>query len=524
MGDTVAMDEKRLKELEISLAEKSRLLRDILDEAPQFIFARDSNGRYILVNKALAEFYGAPDEDIIGLEIGEVHRDPEEARRFREDDAHVIATGESILLPESPFSSPTGRKAIVELSLSPFDVPGIPGRSVLGFGTDITDMKRAQRALFEEKERLSVTLRSLGEGVIAADTEGRISLMNPMAARITGWDEREALGRHIGSVFRVRAGREARPNPDPVREILDERKIVSGAFDSWLERKDGELREISERGAPIVSEEGKVVGAVLIFADVSERRAMEREIEKIRKIEELGLLAGGIAHDFNNILMAVLGNISLAKLGSEEGSENRGVLEEAERAVQQAKRLTGQLSLLAKGGAELKLQRVSARKMVEESCPILFRGYGVDFEIEEGPCAGVVMADPSQLQQVLQNLVINAREAAGSGEGRGGDGRSEERAGRVAVSVREATVGRDDMLPVSPGAYVRIDVTDDGPGIPAEIAQRIFDPYFTTKSRGSGLGLTVSFSIVKRHGGCISLRSRLGEGATFSVYLPSPKR
>jgi len=148
----------------------------------------------------------------------------------------------------------------------------------------------------------------------------------------------------------------------------------------------------------------------------------------------------------------------------------------------------------------------------------------VDFEIEEGPCAGVVMADPSQLQQVLQNLVINAREAAGSGEGRGGDGRSEERAGRVAVSVREATVGRDDMLPVSPGAYVRIDVTDDGPGIPAEIAQRIFDPYFTTKSRGSGLGLTVSFSIVTRHGGCISLRARLGEGATFSVYLPSPKR
>jgi PAS domain S-box-containing protein len=505
------MDEKRLEELEASLAEKTRLLRDILDEAPQFIFARDGEGRFILVNRALAAFYGEEPEDVIGHEISEIHKDPEEARRLRDDDAHVISTGESILVPETVFGSPTGKRAIVELSLSPFSVPGLPGKAVLGFGTDITDTRRAQRALFEEKERLLVTLRSLGEGVIATDTEGRISLMNPMAALITGWDEREALGVHIGDVFKVKSGRDARANPEPVREILDERRIVIGAVDSWLERRNGELREITERGAPIVSEEGKVVGAVLIFADVSERRAMEREIEKIRKVEELGLLAGGIAHDFNNILMAVLGNITLAKMGADPESETQAILAEAERAIHQAKRLTAQLSLIAKGGSDLKLERVSVPRLVQESCPILFRGSDADFSIRpsSAPCEALV--DASQIQQVLQNLVINAREAAGRG-------------GKVSLAVDEALVSREDMLPVSPGRYVRIDVTDDGEGISADIAQRIFDPYFTTKSRGSGLGLTVSFSIVKRHGGCISLRSRKGEGATFSVYLPAAKK
>jgi len=501
-------DVQRLKELEYSLREKGRLLRDVIDQAPFFIFARDQAGRFILANRALASFYGRSPEDLIGVELASVHPRAEEARRLREEDAHVIATGESLILPETPFSAPSGERAVVELSLGPFDVPGLPGRAVLGFGQDITDTKRAQRALFEEKERLAVTLRSLGEGVIAAGTDGRVSLMNPMAERITGWDEREAMGRPIGEVFKVRYGHDARPLADPPREIIQERAIVSGAVDCFLERRTGELREITERGAPIISEEGGVLGAVLIFADVSERRAMEREIEKIQKIEQLGLLAGGIAHDFNNILMAVLGNITLAKLNLEESGETSGILAEAEKAIHQAKRLTAQLSLLAKGGAEPQRERVEVRRLMEEACPILFRGAGVPCSLEVDESAGFILADPAQIQQVLQNLILNAREATSQG-------------GAVRVSARGVTLGREDMLPISPGSYVRIDVADSGSGIAPEIAQRIFDPYFTTKSRGSGLGLTVSFSIVKKHGGCISLRSRPGQGAVFSVYLPS---
>jgi PAS domain S-box-containing protein len=500
-------DISHVRQLEDSLTEKSKLLRDVLDQAPQFVFARDGNGRFILANKSLADFYGREPEELIGADLSSVHPDRRECARLLDDDLHVIATGESLLVPETSMTSPRGKRLTVELSLYPFDVPGLPERAALGFAIDITETKRAQRALFLEKERLAVTLRSLGEGVIATDTDGRVSLMNPMAERITGWDEREALGVHIGQVFKIRYGQDSKPMADPVREIIAERRIVPGTVDSVLEKRSGELREITERGAPIIDEEGAVIGAVLIFVDVSERRAMEREIEKIQKVEQLGILAGGIAHDFNNILMAVLGNITLAKLNVAEGEETHGILSEAERAIHQAKRLTSQLSLVAKGGAEPAKERVGVKRLVGESCPIIFRGSNVECEVEIPEGLPDVLADPTQIAQVLQNLALNAREAMPQG-------------GKVTISARDARLSRDDLLPLSPGDYVRVDVLDRGVGVSHEIAQRIFDPYYTTKSRGSGLGLTVSFSIVKKHGGCITLRSREGEGSTFSVYLP----
>jgi PAS domain S-box-containing protein len=495
------------KELEYSRREETHLLREVLDQAPQYIFARDLNGRFILVNRALADFYGKKEEELIGASLLDVHPDRAEAEGFLADDRHVIRTGESLIVPESTFTSRSGKKSIVEISLAPFNVPGLKDCSSLGFGIDITETKRAQRALYEERDRLYVTLRSLGEGVIAADTEGRVSLMNPMAENITGWDEREALGRPIGEIFKVRYGLDSHPLADPVKDILSERRIVSGAADTFIEKRSGELREITERGAPIIDEEGEVSGAVLIFLDVTERRSMEREIEKIQKVESLGLLAGGIAHDFNNILMAVLGNISLAKLNVEEDDENWKILAEAEKAILQAKRLTSQLSLMAKGGAEPRKETMSVRAMLEEACSINLRGSNVRYELDLCPEDIDILADPSLMNQVMQNLVINAKEAMPHG-------------GILGIAVRIVEITRTETLPLSPGSYVRIDVEDSGPGILPEIAQRIFDPYYTTKSRGSGLGLTVSFSVVKKHGGCITVKSRLGEGTVFSVYLP----
>ncbi len=500
-------DINQRKELEFSNDEKSRLLRDVLDQSPQYIFARDAQGRFILANKALAQFYGRKPQDLIGMRLEELHPDKSEAKRFLSDDRHVILTGESLLIPETNYTSPSGKRSIIELSLAPFKVPGLKEGASLGFGIDITEMKRVQRALYEEKDRLSVTLRSLGEGVIATDTAGRVVLMNPMAASITGFDEREALGKPIGQVFRIRYGSDSHPLSDPVRDILAERRIVSSSADSYLEKRSGELREISERGAPIIDEEGEVSGAVLIFLDVTERRAMEREIEKIQKVESLGILAGGIAHDFNNILMAVLGNISLAKLNVDESQENYSLLAEAEKAILQAKRLTAQLSLMAKGGADPRKESISVRGFIEEACSINLRGSNVGYVLDIAPDVDLLHADPSQMNQVMQNLVLNAREAMPMG-------------GTVNISARLVSITRAETLPLSPGPYLKIDVQDSGPGMHPEIAQRIFDPYYTTKSRGSGLGLTVSFSVVKKHGGCITVKSRLGEGTVFSVYLP----
>jgi PAS domain S-box-containing protein len=495
------------KELEFSINEKSRLLRQVIDQSPYYVFVRDSQGRFVLLNRAMADFYGKDPEDLIGAELLAVHSDREEAERLLAEDAHVLRTGETLLLPETVLSASDGRKRVMEITLMPFAVPGLYSDAVLGFALDITDMKRAQSALSGEKERLSVTLRSIGEGVIATDISGRVVLMNLMAQDLSGWDEREAAGLEIGKVFRTRRGKDSADPDDPVGEILKERKTVAAASDIFLERRSGEVREISERGAPIIGEDGAVAGAVIVFQDVTERRAMERELEKIQKIEALGIMAGGIAHDFNNILMSVLGNISLAKMSMAESDENWAILTDSEKAVLHAKSLTAQLSMMAKGGSEIKKEPLSIEGLFRDACAINLRGTNVscDFEIETG--LSRMSADPAQLNQVIQNLVINAKESMPQG-------------GSIKLRAKRETIGDGAPMPLKAGRYIRLDVTDSGTGIPLEHAQRVFDPYFTTKKRGSGLGLTVCFSVVKKHGGTILVDSKSGEGTTFSVYLP----
>jgi signal transduction histidine kinase len=309
-------------------------------------------------------------------------------------------------------------------------------------------------------------------------------------------------------VYKIRYGLGTAPVADPTREIVEKRAIVSITEDAYLESKDGSVREVIDRGEPIIDLAGQVSGAVLVFLDMTERRALEREIQRAQRAESIGVLAGGIAHDFNNILMAVLGNISLAKLNVSEEDENWGILSEAEKAVLQAKRLTSQLSLLAKGGAAPVKERINLGEALEEACSINLRGSPVTCERHLAPDLWPVDADLAQIMQVLQNLVVNAKESMPDG-------------GLLSVSAQNETVGPEKKGALPKGNYVRVDVTDQGAGVEPDIAQRIFEPYFSTKKRGSGLGLTVSFAVAKNHGGTITLRSELGKGSTFSLYLPA---
>lgn len=510
-------DISRRKELEESISEKNRILREVIDQSPQLISLRDAHGRYVLANERLAQFYGKSAEDIVGSSLEELHARGDERLRLMAEDRHVIETGETLIIPELRLCSPAGRVHSFELTLVPLELAGMRGRLALGFGVDISEQQAAELALHEERDRLSVTLRSLGEGVIATDLHGRITLMNPMACEICGYEEREALGYPVGQVFKLRYGPDAIRLDDPVRDIIERRSVVTRLNDTILERRNGQRLEIVDRGAPIIAENGQVSGAVLVFSDVSERRAMEREVAKIQKIESLGILAGGIAHDFNNILMAVLGNITMAKLNvigdgqAQAPSETEQLLQEAEKAVLQAKRLTAQLSMMAKGGSEPVREAVNVEPILREALNLNLRASLVRGSLECPEKPWKLAADPAQLMQIFQNLVINAREALSD---RGA-------AGLIEIKVFQERVEKSHHLPLSPGDYLRIEVRDNGPGMPPEIVQRVFDPYFTTKSRGSGLGLTITFSVVKKHGGYIDLRSRQGEGSVFSVYLPA---
>ncbi len=211
------------------------------------------------------------------------------------------------------------------------------------------EVRLALEMLAEEKERLAVTLRSIGDGVITTDVKGRVVLINDVAEALTGWRQEEAEGRKIEEVFYIIDERDGSEAENPVYKVLETGDIVTLANHAALIAKDGSVRSIADSGAPIKDEEGKILGVVLVFRDVTEKKRLEDELLKVKKLESIGVLAGGIAHDFNNILTAILGNLNLAKMRLDDPDEVSSILSQAERACLRARSLTTQLLTFAKG-------------------------------------------------------------------------------------------------------------------------------------------------------------------------------
>ena len=374
---------------------------------------------------------------------------------------------------------------------------------------DITQQRQADEALEAEKERLLVTLRSIGECVIATDSAGRIHLVNRAAEKLTGWAQHEAMGRPLDEVFVLLDTETQQPLGADVLGSL----IRSGAFaafpeDTVLRTRDGSVRHIGESATPIRARDGAILGIVIVFRDTTQDRRREEEVLRGQKLESLGVLAGGIAHDFNNILTAILGNIALARLtpASAEG-ELAELLCEAETAAVRAKDLTQQLLTFAKGGAPLK-QAVEIAPLLQEAVQFALRGANCVGDLALPANLWPAEVDPAQLTQVVNNLVLNAVQAMPRG------GTVTVRAGNITLDLRQD-------LPLRPGRYVQITIGDHGRGIPEKDLPRIFDPYFTTKVKGSGMGLTTAYSIIRKHNGYIGVASQVDVGTTFTFYLPA---
>jgi len=250
------------------------------------------------------------------------------------------------------------------------------------------------------------------------------------------------------------------------------------------------------------------IRAHLILAnDITKQKMMKENMLRAQKLESLGVLAGGLAHDFNNLLTAILGNISLAKLNTPHGESVSRYLETAEQATSRAQSLTQQLLTFARGGSPVK-QPLSAKKLIVDSAGFAIRGSKSRCEFKIAPDLRIIEADEGQLGQVVNNLVMNADQAMPEG-------------GTVTVSGENVTLKTDNTLLLKPGDYIKISVADKGIGIPEDNLKKIFDPYFTTKDNGIGLGLATCYSIIKHHDGHITVQSTPGEGTTFSLYLPA---
>jgi PAS domain S-box-containing protein len=370
---------------------------------------------------------------------------------------------------------------------------------------DLTEARSAERALAAERERLSVTLRAMAEGVITTDTDGLVQFMNDAAGELTGWSPDVAVGRPFEQVCALSSEGLERHTQIPVTAALAQDRPIDLPAQTVLRLRTGGHRRVEGRCAPMHDLSGRAIGAVLVLRDVTDRSRLELELLRASKMESIGVLAGGIAHDFNNLLAVVMGNLTLALLDERVPPRAVKWLRDAERGTLRARELTQQLLTFAKGGEPVRTA-VSLAEVVTEAAEFGLHGSAASCEFDFAPDLKPADVDKGQIGQVVQNLVINAVQAMPSG-------------GVIRVSLRNERLAAG-TTPLLAGEYVHMEIADSGRGIPPEFLGRIFEPFFTTKEYGTGLGLATVYSVIRKHSGHITVESVVGQGTTFRIWLP----
>ncbi|MHB8413965.1 MAG: hybrid sensor histidine kinase/response regulator [Acidiferrobacteraceae bacterium] len=480
--------------------------RNLADAIPQIVWMVDTSGVITYRNRRWVEYIG------------------DGPGSFKGDALANVIHPEDLPVVQRQIRRTTGvsKGMVIEVRLKKRDdhkyywhlVQLLPERNAsgaivgwLGTATNIHESKQIEQDLAQGREQLAITLRCIADGVITTDTSGRVLLMNQAAEQLTGWVQADAVGCPLDEVFRIEHQVTKTPIVGLVGTVLREWRsgIPEGESSFCLVSRDGGARLVSNKIAPIFGQDEKPVGTVVVFQDVTEKQRIVEEQQKASRLESIGILAGSIAHDFNNILTAILGNISLAKFYAGNGDHIHERLTEAEKATLWARDLTQQLLTFAKGGSPIR-KTVEVASVVRSAAEFACRGSSVCcvFGAMEPELAD---ADESQIRQVIHNLVLNAQQATTNGE-------------PIRVAVRKVHLKYGES-PLPAGSYIEISCRDGGAGITQGNLSKIFDPYFTTKPKGTGLGLTTSYSIIKRHDGFIRAESTLGQGTCFSVLLPA---
>lgn len=489
---------KMASELRLS----TRRYENLFESSNDAIVLHSADGKIIQTNQRMSELVGRADRipgggmltDFLSADVRSVH-----SIRLR-----ALWGGSDGGRLETRFHHNGGIPIDVEISSRPVDqTTGL----VQSFIRDISEQKRVANELEGQKERLAVTLRSIADGVISTDTSGKITLMNRTAELLTGFTEQDAAGRRLDEVALMIDTINRDPVIEPYRQVLAGGIPMNFGPQLILVSRDGDEHHITMLGTPVRDRQGGTVGVTMVFSDLTEKKQMEEELVRAQKLESLGVLAGGIAHDFNNILTALMGNISIARVSLQKGEDVSRKLEQAEKACARARDLTHQLLTFAKGGAPVK-KTANIADIIHDTTQFVLRGSNIKCDFSLPADLKPVEVDVGQISQVINNLVINAKHAMPSG-------------GKIHISAENTTVSELSGIPLMPGEYVEIRVADEGCGIPEDHLKKIFDPYFTTKQTGSGLGLASCYSIISRHQGYITVESDLDIGTTMHIYLPS---
>jgi PAS domain S-box-containing protein len=373
------------------------------------------------------------------------------------------------------------------------------------------DLQRTRaEELFQSEQQLRTTLTSIGDGVIACDAQGNIQMMNLVAQELTGWVESEALHRPLEEIFHIVNETTRQHAENPVEKVKRLNRVVGLANHTVLIRKDGAEVTIDDSGAPIRNEKGELTGVVMVFRDVTIERKTRAALLANEKLAVAGRLAATIAHEIHNPLDSVSNLLYLLQNGSDE-EESKQFLQTAQTELARVTQISrAMLSLYRESNAPV---HVDLKAMLEDLLLLMERrlhDLGVS-AVTELPEEVIIDGFPGELRQVFTNLIANAAEAAGQG-------------GKIIVRVTARPAGPDPADPskgLESGAI--IEIIDNGPGIPEDIREHLFQPFFTTKGeRGTGLGLWVSMGIIRKHSGSLVLNSQTegpSRGTTATVFL-----
>ncbi len=490
------------EQVEKSLRESEQRFRDIAENASEWIWEVNAEGKYTYSNAVGEKLLGCPLEDILTKHFYDF---------FHPDDRESLKQAAfSVFAQKLSFRDFINRNINARGETIWVLTSGVPllddHGNLLGYrgaDRDITSRRQTEAALRESEMKYRLMVENLPAVVFKGYPDWRTEFFDEKVEELTGYDKEEF---NSGKVkwSDVIVQEDLQNAKEAFRQALNGNKLYAREY--RITKKGGEIIWIQARGQIVCDQSGRIDHVSGVFFDITDRKKAEEEWIKLSKLESLGLLAGGIAHDFNNILMGILGNLSLCSRERGVSPEVQERLTEAEKACEQARALARQLLTFAKGGAPIK-EIIAIDRIINQSAMLACRGTQSRCEFHLASDLWAVEIDAGQMNQVFQNLVINAVQAMPLG-------------GTVKIYAGNAAIGEDSGLPLRPGNYVKIDFCDQGLGIPAEYLSKIFDPYFTTKQRGSGLGLATSYSIVKNHNGHITVESTLEKGSIFTIYLP----
>jgi PAS domain S-box-containing protein len=458
-----------------------------------------SNGKaenYVVteVNRRFEEILGVRREDAVGklgTDLYKSDRPP-----YLSEYASAVETGTSFQF--ETYYPPMDKHFLI--SVAPM---GEDGFATIFF--DVTGQKRSEEGM----RSLVTAIEQTGETVVITDLDGTIQYTNPAGERVTGYSKREMIGQNPRI---MKSGKHDAEFYRRMWTTITQGNVWAGRLTN--RKKDGTLFEEDATISPIRGADGRISGFVAVKRDVTEQLQLERQFRQAQKLESIGRLAGGVAHDFNNLLTVINGYGDLLLKSLREPDPLRMYAGEIRKAGGRAASLTKQLLTFSRK-QPIEPSMVDLNETIRQSAPMLQRLIGEDIVLETHleDSVGCVMADADQIHQVIMNLVVNARDAMPKG------GRLE-----IRTSSAEFSAGESAAIPPNaiPGSYVAIAVTDTGHGIEETIRQHIFEPFFTTKEegKGTGLGLSTVYGIVRQSSGWIDVRSEVGAGSSFLIYLP----